>query len=71
MSQIITKLTIKATNYFPVRYNFVNILLMFTFTSEFQALEVIEKITRQSPAAENRDSTCKARGNVKTVLAEF
>ena len=69
-SEIITKLTIKATNHYPVRYNFVSMLLIFTFTSEFQALEVIKMITRKS-AAENQGGTCKARKNVKTVLAEF
>ena len=54
-----------------VRYNLVNIPLISTFTSEFQALEVIKMITRQSSAAENQGRTCKARKNVKTVLAEF
>ena len=37
---IITKLKLKATNNLRVRCNFVNILLIFTFTSVFKALEL-------------------------------
>ena len=58
---MITKLKInaKATNYCPVRYNFVNILLILTFSSGFKTLEIIKMIMSQSSAAQNRSGTCK------------
>ena len=74
----------KATNNCPVRYNFVSIPLIFTFSSRFKEVELSffgamifgfvldhKMITRQSSAAQNRASRCKARENVVTVLAEF
>ena len=63
---IITKLTIKATNNCPERYHFVNILLIFTFISEFKV---------SGTGSHKNDNVavvyCRARKNVKTVLAEF
>ena len=77
-SQIITKLKIEATNNCPARYNFGSILLTFTFSSGFKALEldfpffgVIKMTTKQPSAAQNRGGICKARENVVMVLAEF
>ena len=63
--------TVSAEFYCPVRYDFVEILQIFTFTSKFQALEVIKMITRQSSAGQNRGRMCKTRKNVNTVSAEF
>ena len=65
----------KATINCPVRYHFVNILLIFTFSGGLKALELAFPflghimITRQSSAAQNRGDTCKASENVMTVLA--
>ena len=71
----------KATNNCPERYNFGNILLIFTFSGGSKALELAfrflghkndnEAVVCSTEPRWYIPRTCKARKNVVMVLAEF